>query len=47
MEYLKRMAGLEVANGTPQTFVGVGAIVLALVVLARAVRRVIGRPIST
>jgi len=47
MEYLKRMAGLEVANGTPQTFIGVGAVVLALLVVVRAVRRVIGRPVST
>ena len=47
MEYLKRMAGLEVANGTPQTFIGVGAVVLALVIVARAVRRAIGRPVST
>jgi hypothetical protein len=47
MEYLKRMAGLEVANGTPQTFIGVGALVLALWVVVRAVKRVIGRPVST
>lgn len=47
MDYLKRMAGLEVANGTPQTYVGVGVIVVAVVLVVRAVGRLIGRPVRS
>ena len=46
MEYLKRMVGLKVANGTPQTYVGVGVVVAIVWALARAVGRVIGRPVA-
>jgi len=47
MDYLKRMTGLEVANGTPQTFVGVGIVVVAVLFVARAIGWLIGRPVRT
>jgi hypothetical protein len=45
MEYLKRMTGLEVANGAPQTFIGVGIVVVAALFIARGIGRLIGRPV--
>ena len=47
MDFLKRMTGLEVANGTPQTFIGVGLILLAASVVVGAVARLIGRPVRS
>ncbi len=45
MDYLKRMVGLDVANGAPQTYIGIGLVVLAAALVVRAVGRVIGRPV--
>ncbi len=45
MEYLKRMTGLEVANGTPQTYIGVGIVVVMASLIVGTIARLISRPV--